>query len=50
MSVRVKDMFTIVEDLMGAIYELGPTCAHIRVVELHFAVLEKVFKNLERDS
>jgi hypothetical protein len=51
MSVRMKDMCTIVEVSMSVTYELGP--AHrrnIRVIELHFAVLKEVVKHLERDS
>ena len=47
MSVR-KDMRTVVEVPMSATCELGPT--HIRVVELHFAILKNVVEHLKWES
>lgn len=47
-SVRVKDMCTVVEVPISTAYELGPT--HIRVIELHFAILENVVEHLEWES
>ena len=48
MSVRVKDMCTVVEVPMDAIYELGPM--HICVEKSHFTVLKEVVEHLERDA
>ena len=49
MSVRMKDMCAVVEVPMSATNELGPN-THIRVIELHFAVLKEVVEHLERNS